>query len=178
MQNSIDATIYKLKSIIDEIEGRVLVNEQPTSPLNARLLQHKLMADESSRLIVYTPKNAEPRGLYVSNRAFAILSELRNGQWISIKSLKDSKFEVRKPVSELRSMGIIIQTSPKLKAYRLSGVVNLYPMGVNTTKPMTDFLPSLEDCRQIEREKAKSEIARRFSRINKHFELLAENNHE
>lgn len=172
MQTSIEARNYRLISAISENNERIFFNQNPTSPLNARILQHRLIADENSRLIIYTPPSEETRTLYISNRAFSILAELRSGQWVTIKSLKDSKHETRKVIADLRCFGLIIETSPRLKAYRLRGQVNLYPTGINSPASILSFLPSIDESKEIEKAKAQLEIARRFGRINKHFDFL------
>ncbi|WP_347987336.1 hypothetical protein [Methylomonas sp. AM2-LC] len=170
--NSIDLTPYKIQLIKNGSEV-YKINQGSTSPLHARKNQKELAADNRSRKIVYKPENGEQFSVLVNERSFQLLSSLRDGQWHSIESLKTTKSETRKPVSDLRQVGMQIGTMLKPSQYKLFGEVELYPMGLGfEIKQVTDLLPSISECNLIERAKAKAGIAKRMAKINKSVEFL------
>lgn len=71
-------------------------------------------------------------------------------------------------MADLRALGLIIETDRKKNAYRLRGEVELYPMGLGLGIPtVCDLLPNLTECLEIEKQKAKAEIAKRISRAKR-----------
>ncbi len=165
--NSIDLTLYILQSFVDGSEVYE-VNSGSTSPLAARDMQRKLMGDKSARKFNYTPPDDVKRSLLIPQRHFEIIARLADGKWHAIESLKSIRNETRKPVADARALGLIIQTNRKKKAYRLRGEVELYPIGLGLGIPtVCDLLPNLTECLEIEKQKAKAEIAKRISRAKR-----------
>ncbi len=107
MTNHIDLTNYKLQRIIDGNE-RYSINTGSLSPLAAREIQRNLAANKKSRKIIYTTPNGDKFSVLVDERQFQELSDLRDGKWRLIESLKSTKAETRKPASGLRQLGLIM----------------------------------------------------------------------
>lgn len=165
--NSIDLTQYKIQRIVDSAEIYE-ANIGTTSPLAARDLQKKLMGDKSARKIFYTPPNDIKRSLLIPQRHFEVIAKLADGNWHAIESLKSIRSETRKPVADARALGLIIETDRKKNAYRLRGEVELYPIGLGFGIPtVCELLPTLTECLEIEKQKAKAEIAKRISRAKR-----------
>ena len=165
--NSNDLTHYKIQRIINGSEVYE-ANSGSTSPLAARDLQKKLIGDESARKFNYTPPDGIKRSVLVPQRHFELVSRLADGNWHAIESLKSTRSETRKPVADLRALGLIIETDRKNAAYRLRGEVELYPLGLGLGIPtVCDLLPHLTECLEIEKQKAKAEIAKRISRAKR-----------
>jgi hypothetical protein len=133
-----------------------------------RDLQKKLIGDKSARKFNYTPQDGIKRSLLIPQRHFELIARLEDGNWHAIESLKSIRSETRKPVADLRALGLIIETDRKKNAYRLRGEVELYPMGLGLGIPtVCDLLPNLTECLEIEKQKAKAEIAKRISRAKR-----------
>ncbi|WP_150050052.1 hypothetical protein [Methylomonas rhizoryzae] len=165
--NSTDLMIYTIQRIVDGSEAYE-ANIGPTSPLAARELQKKLTGDKSARKITYTPPDGIKRNLLIPQRHFELIARLGDGNWHAIESLKSIRSETRKPVADMRALGLIIETDRKKNAYRLCGEVELYPLGLGIGIPsVCDLLPSLSECLEIEKLKAKAEIAKRISRAKR-----------
>lgn len=82
-------------------------------------------------------------------------------------------------MADVRALGLIIETDRKKNAYRLRGEVELYPIGLGFGIPtVCELLPSLTDCLEIEKQKAKAEIAKRISRAKRTAIALEGVNHE
>lgn len=178
MQNQIDLAQYKLNKVVDGKET-YLVNQGSLSPLAARKHQATMKSNKNSRKIVYTTPEGEIFAVLVSDRAFSLLSEMRDERWHEIKSFKSSEAETRKPVSELRQLGLIIGTKRKPYEYQLFGAIELYPLGLGIgIKSISETLPSLSMCVEIERAKAKAGIAKRMAKINKSVEFLEQVEYE
>ncbi len=143
-------------------------NSGSTSPLAARDLERMLMGDKSARTFNFTPPDDINRRLLIPPRHFEVIARLAAGNWHSIESLKSIRSETRKPVTDLRALGLIIETDRKKNAYRLRGEVELYTLGLGLGIPtVCDLLPNLTDSLEIEEQKAKSEIAKRISRAKR-----------
>lgn len=165
--NSIDLAIYKIQKVAEGAEVYE-ANIGSTSPLTARDLQAKLIGDKSARKITYTPPNDIKRSILLPQRHFEVIARLADGNWHAIESLKSIRSETRKPVADARALGLIIHTDRKEKAYRLLGEVELYPLGLGLGIPtVCDLLPGLTECLEIEKQKAKAEIAKRISRAKR-----------
>jgi hypothetical protein len=165
--NSTDLIAYKIQRIVDGSEVYE-ANSGSTSPLAARDLQKKLIGDKSARKFNYTPPNDIQRSVLMPQRHFELIARLADGEWHLIESLKSIRSETRKPVADMRALGLIIETDRKKNAYRLRGEVELYPMGLGLGIPtVCDLLPSLTECLEIEKQKAKAEIANRISRAKR-----------
>lgn len=165
--NSTDLAPYTIQRIVDGSEVYE-ANSGSTSPLAARDLQKKLMGDKSARKITYTPPNEIKRSVIVPQRHFELIARLADGNWHAIESLKSIRCETRKPVADLRALGLIIETDRKKNAYRLRGDVELYPLGLGLDVPtVCDLLPNISECLEIEKRKAKAEIAKRISRAKR-----------
>lgn len=172
MKNHLDLTSYRMQRVIDNSDIYDL-NIGSTSPLHARENQKKLTAEQNARKIIYTSVASESFSLLVSNRQFQLLAAIADGKWHSIESLKTTKAETRKPISELRQLGLIIGTKRKPGEYRLFGAVDLYPLGLKLdVKSISDILPSISECKLIEDAKAVASIAKRRARISKTVEFL------
>ncbi|MDP2201773.1 MAG: hypothetical protein Q8K07_07125 [Methylicorpusculum sp.] len=170
--NSINLAIYKIQKAVDGVEVYE-TNTGSTSPLAARYLQAKLIGDKSTRKITYTPPNDIKRSILLPQRHFEILAKLAGVQWHAIESLKSIRSETRKPVADMRTLGLIIHTDRKKKAYRLRGEVELYPLGLGLGIPtVCELLPTLTECLEIENQKAKAEIAKRISRAKRTADML------
>ncbi|WNB76774.1 hypothetical protein [Methylomonas koyamae] len=170
--NSTDLAPYKIQRIINGAEVYE-ANSGSTSPLAARDLQKKLTGDDSARKFNYTPPSDIMRSVLVPQRHFELLSRLADGNWHAIESLKSTRSETRKPVADLRALGLIIETDRKKAAYRLRGEVELYPLGLGLGIPaVCDLLPNLTECLEIEKQKAKAEIAKRISRAKRTADML------
>lgn len=168
--NSTDLTLLTLHSIQRIVDGSEVyeANSGSTSPLAARDQQKKLIGDKSARKFNYTPPNDIKRSVLIQQRHFELVSRLADGNWHAIESLKSTRCETRKPVADLRALGLIIETDRKKNAYRLRGEVELYPMGLGLGIPsVCDLLPNLTECLEIEKQKAKAEIAKRISRAKR-----------
>lgn len=169
---SIDLSPYKIQQTFDGSEVYE-INIGSTSPLHAREHQKKLVADKRNRKIVYRPENGVPFSLLVSDREFQLLSVLRDGQWHSIETLKTTKSETRKPISDLRQLALIIGTKRKPGQYKLFGQVELYPLGLCIgINRIIDILPGIVECKTIEDARAKAGIAKRVARIKKSVDFL------
>ncbi len=167
MQDQIDLAPYKIQRITDSAEVYE-VNSGSTSPLTARDLQKKLIGDKSARKITYTPPKDIERSVLLPQRHFEVIARLADGNWHAIESLKSIRSEPRKPVADARALGLIIEPDRKKNAYRLRGDVELYPMGLGIGIPtVCDLLPNLTECLEIEKQKAKAEIAKRISRAKR-----------
>jgi hypothetical protein len=167
MTNHIDLTNYKLQRIIDGNE-RYSINTGSLSPLAAREIQRNLAANKKSRKIIYTTPNGDKFSVLVDERQFQELSDLRDGKWRLIESLKSTKAETRKPASGLRQLGLIIGTKHKPGQYKLFGEIELYPIGLCIGIPtICDLLPNLTECLEIEEQKANAERTKRISRAKR-----------
>lgn len=172
MKNNIEMSLYRMQRVTENGETFDL-NIGSTSPLHAREHQKLIAANKNSRKVIYTPPTGEPFSLLVSNRQFNLLAAILDGKWYSIESLKTTKAETRKPISELRQLGLIIGTKRKPGEYRLFGTVELYPLGLNLgVQSVGDILPSISECKLIEDAKAVAGIAKRRARISKTVEFL------
>lgn len=173
MKNHIDLTPYRMQRVIDGSDIYEL-NIGSTSPLHARESQKKLTAEKKARKITYTSVTGESFSLLVSNRQFQLLAVIRDKHWHTIESLKTTKAETRKPISELRQLGLIIGTKRSPSQYKLFGSVELYPLGLGIgIKPVTDILPSISECVEIEEARTKAKTAKSFGRIKKAAEFLS-----
>lgn len=172
--NTIDLTIYKIKRIADGSEVYKM-NTCSTAPSVAREMQKNFKNNKQSRKVIYTPPNAEPFSLLILNRHLQSLSELKDGNWHLIKSLKDKGKEARKPVSELRQLGFQIGTKSKPYQYKLFGEIELYPMGLGIgIQSISDVLPSVSECNLIEDARTNLVIDKRHANNKKRAAFIAE----
>lgn len=170
MSSNINLNDYKLQKITDEA-GSYLVNIGSLSPLAARDNQMK-MSSKDGRKVVYTAPTGEKFSVLISQRAFQLLSELRDGRWHTIKSFK-TEAETRKPISELRQLGLIIATKYSPNEYRLFGHIELYPLGLGIgVKSVTEVLPKLKECHEIEEARENARHSKRKTNIQKTAKLL------
>ena len=172
--NTIDLTIYKTKRIADGSEVYSM-NTCSTAPSVAREMQIKFKDNKQCRKVIYTPPDAKPFSLLISNRHLQSLSELKDGKWHLIKSLKDGGKEARKPVSELRQLGFQIGTKSKPYQYKLFGEIELYPMGLGIgIKSISDVLPSVSECNLIDDARRELSYAKRYANDKKRAAFIAE----
>ncbi|MFC6671823.1 hypothetical protein [Marinobacterium aestuariivivens] len=124
-----------------------------------------------SPVVYYAPGSKSGVLMLLNGREMAIVAALRDGNWVMINDLKHDHLETRKPVSNLRQMGVIIATACNEHCHEwlMLGKIDLYPTAelIANAAPLPNVLPCREVAEKVEVERAQAAFARRLANIKR-----------
>ncbi len=156
---------------IEALPDNARLNIGSTNPLVAAENHQKRQRCPSYKQAVYhPPASTVGFSVYISGRESQILQRLQQGDWVLSACLKGAA-ETRRPLATLREFGLIVVTCHHDggDCYRLLGSIDLKPTPpvLSSAAKVIDLLPDRETAANIERNRARSEFAKRLALIEK-----------